>query len=255
MADGDETFEGGVISTFEQYLKRRAPFRFARWEELPPADADLESIARRIVTPIPDPLPKGHTRYGQRMLEASQEFAGQSELLMLNALLIMNLRKSGWPDRAPVLFNRLWAEQGRFLMERLNGRWLISSIITFGDHGTTEADRRVGRSMGMLFSLMKLYESERLYSGRNSDAPFARSERLTSSLPLDMQAYSLMRGDLEANLLAPLLTEAGEAPVAGPLAELLLDRLNRDPRTLFRRLKKMRERPGAGKRPRKDDAD
>jgi hypothetical protein len=242
---GEETFEGGVISVFDRYLKRRAPFRFAKWEELPPADADFDAIAATVVRKIPDPLPKGHTRYGQRMQETAREFAGRSGLLLLNALLIMNLRKSGWPERAPVLFNRLWTEKRDFLLAELNGRWLISSLITFGDHGATEADRRVGRSLGLLFSVMKLYESERLFSGRAGTEPFRKADRVVAPLPMEMEPFSLMSGDLEAHLLAPLLTEAGEAPVAGPLAEHLLEMLNRDPQNLFRRLKLMREQTAA----------
>lgn len=245
MAEDEETFEGGVISVFERYLRRRAPFRFARWEDLPPVDADLDAIAARVVRRIADPLPKGSTRYGQRMQEISREFAGQSELLMLNALLIMNLRKSGWPERAPALFNRLWTEKRDALMAGLNGRWLISSLITFGDHGQTEADRRVGRSLGLLFSVMKLYEAERLFSGLAGDRPFDKADRVVAPLPMEMEPFSLMSGDLEAHLLAPLLTEAGAAPVAGPLAEHLLERLNRDPQNLFRRLKLMREQTAA----------
>ena len=245
MADAEETFEGGVISVFERYLRRRAPFRFARWEELPPVDADLDEIAARVVRRIPDPLPKGSTRYGQRMQEISREFAGRSELLMLNALLIMNLRKSGWPERAPMLFSRLWSEQRGVLMAGLNGRWLISSLITFGDHGLTEADRRVGRSLGLVFSMMKLYEAERLFSGHAGNQPFQKADRVVAPLPMEMEPFSLISGDLEYHLLAPLLTEAGEAPVAGPLAEVLLERLNRDPQNLFRRLKLMREQAAA----------
>ena len=243
--EAEETFEGGVISVFERYLRRRAPFRFAKWEELPPQDADFDEIAARVVRRIPDPLPKGSTRYGQRRQEIAREFAGQSELLMLNALLIMNLRKSAWPERAPVLFNRLWREKGDFLLGMLNGRWLISSLITFGDHGATEADRRVGRALGLLFSVMKLYEAERLFSGHAGNQPFQKADRVVAPLPMEMEPFSLMSGDLEYHLLAPLLTEAGEAPVAGPLAEVLLERLNRDPQNLFRRLKLMREQAAA----------
>lgn len=243
--DTEQTFEGGVISVFDRYLRRRAPFRFARWEELPPVDADLDEIAARIVRRIPDPLPMGSTRFGQRKQEIAREFAGQSELFMLNALLIMTLRKSGWPERAPVLFNRLWVEKRDTLMAGLNGRWLISSLITFGDHGETEADRRVGRSLGLLFSVMKLYEAERLFSGLAGTEPFQKADRAVAPLPMEMEPFSLMSGDLEAHLLAPLLTEAGEAPVAGPLAEHLLEMLNRDPQNLFRRLKLMREQAAA----------
>lgn len=242
MAEADdETFPDGVLSLVPRWEKRRAPFRFAPWEELPAADADLAAIAASTVAPIPTPLPKGHTRYGTRVVETAAEFVGDSGLCLLNALLIMNLRKKAWPDRAPALFHRIWDEHPDLLLERLNGRWLISSIITFADHGQTDADRKIGRSMAMFFSLMKLYEAERLFSGLAPGEPFDRSDRVNAPLPMEMEGFSLLTGDLEANLLAPLLVEAAEAPVAGPLALLLLERLNADPGTLFRRLKLMRD--------------
>lgn len=51
------------------------------------------------------------------------------------------------------------------MFEHLDPRWLVSAITTFGDHGSTEVQRRVGQSMTVLFGAMKLYESERRYSG------------------------------------------------------------------------------------------
>jgi hypothetical protein len=62
-----------------------------------------------------------------------------------------------------------------------------------------------------------------------------------SPLPMGMQRFGLRGGGLDRNLLAPIWQEAQQEPVAGPLACHLLDRLNADPRTLFRRIRKMRE--------------
>jgi hypothetical protein len=125
-------------------------------------------------------------------------------------------------------------------MPELPGRWLISSVITFGDHGETEAQRRVGLSINVLFSLMKLYEFERLHSGTDPATPFPLRRIRHRHLPLDMPHFNLGDGGLDINLLAQIWGEAERVPVVGPLACHLLQRLNADSGNLFRRIGMMR---------------
>jgi hypothetical protein len=93
--------------------------------------------------------------------------------------------------------------------------------------------------MNVLFSMMKLYEAERTFSGVRSDVPFRRRPARHSRLPLGMQSFSFVSGGLDYNLLAPIWQDALAEPVAGPLACHLLDRLNADPHNIFRRIRKM----------------
>ncbi len=158
----------------------------------------------------------------------------------MNALCIAHLRKRSFPPEAPRLFRRIWSEQGALLCDSLDTRWLISSIVTFADHGETEAQRRIGTALNVLFSLMKLYEAERLYSGHAPDAPFTLGKRAKAALPMGMAGFSLTAGGLDVNLLAPIWDEARRTPVAGPLACRLLERLNTDGGTVFRRLSHLR---------------
>lgn len=237
-----ETFADDMAGLLAQARKRRARLLYATEEALPPLDADLDRLAAiRVPSVQPDLLP-GHSSFARKSRELALEFAGGSELALLNALLVANLRKRAFPRHAPVLFRRLWAEKAASLLAELPPRWLISSLITFADHGEDEADRRIGQSLGMLFSLMKLYEAERQFSGLAADQPYSLVGRKVSPLPLDMRGFGLIGGDLEAHLFRPLILEAAKAPVAGPLARELLRRLNRDPGNIFRRLKLMRER-------------
>ncbi|MBD3763310.1 MAG: hypothetical protein IE927_00860, partial [Rhodobacterales bacterium] len=173
------------------------------------------------------------------------ELAGGDELQLLHALLIAHLRKRAWPDHAPALFCRLWAEQADHLLNSLDTRWLISAAITFADHGQTERQRRLGQSLNLLFSLMKLYEFERLFSGRDPDRPHGLQGRSRAPLPLGMPSFSLASGGLDINLLAPIWAEAQDEPLMGPLACRLLAALNDDPGTLFARLARMRARAAA----------
>jgi hypothetical protein len=168
------------------------------------------------------------------------DLAGKPELAAVNAILIAHLRKNRFPTHTPALFRRLWAEAGPQLMPELPGRWLISSAITFGDYGETEAQRRVGLSINVLFSLMKLYEFERFHSGLPAETAFPNRYIRNRRLPLDMPHFHLTAGGLDINLLAQIWGEARKVPVVGPLACHLLQLLNEDPGTLFRRIGIMR---------------
>ena len=125
-------------------------------------------------------------------------------------------------------------------MPELPGRWLISSVITFGDHGETEAQRRIGLSLNMLFSLMKLYEFERAFSGSPRMRRFRRAPIPGIGACRWACRIRPPHGGLDVNVLAPIWKEAQKEPVVGPLACHLLHRLNADPSNLFRRIWLMR---------------
>lgn len=136
----------------------------------------------------------------------------------------------------------MWAEESAHLLDQLDPRWLVSALTTFGDHGATEVQRRVGQAMTVLFGTMKLYESERRYSGFAADRPFPLKGQDRGALPLEMDAFHLPAGGLDVNMLGRLWQDAAEDAVLRPLAHHLLDLLIHDPRTVFRRLRVMRRR-------------
>lgn len=235
------TYRGAADEVIDRWEGRRGPVEYGKGEALPPLDIDLQALAQRTVPEgevLPD-VPLSH--YKRKLWQLRRDLEGKSELAVLNADLIVHLRRARFPDHAPALFRRVWAEQRDVLMPELSTRWLISSIITFGDFGETEAQRRIGLSMNVLFSLMKLYEFERLSSGKGPDELFRGKRKKGSRLPLGMLDFGLDGGGLDYNLLAPIWKAALEDQVVGPLACLLLDRLNADPSNLFRRLQKMRD--------------
>lgn len=233
----DQTFEGGIASLLPIYQNRRARLTGA---DLPPLDVDFRALAALPLPPQTLPRPEGLTRVEKKRHMLLGELQGHSELALLHGLLIAHLRKHSYPRHAPALFLRLWREEQAWLIANLPLRWLISAIITFADHGAAEGDRRIGQSLNMLFSLMKLYEAERCYSGLPPQQPFRIQDRNKSPLPMGMQDFSVLKGDLMAHLLAPLWRDAADAPAAGALARHLLDQLNRDDGNLFRRLMLMR---------------
>jgi hypothetical protein len=237
MADREETFDGGIGALMPRYQKRRA---LLTGEDLPPPDVDLAALKAMPLPPQINPRPEGLTRTQKKRHMLLGELQGHSELALLHGLLIAHLRKHTYPEGAPALFRRIWAEEENWLLETLPTRWLISAVITFAEHGQTEADRNLAARMNMFFSLMKIYEAERAFSGLAPQKPFRIRDRNKDPLPMGMKDFSVLGGDLEAHLLAPLWRDAGEAPATGNLVRHLLDLLNRDDGTVFRRFAKMR---------------
>jgi hypothetical protein len=234
------TYPEAPESLIDSWNSRRRRMALADGESLPPTDVPLGPLlATRIPADEPDPVGPV-SLHGQKLHSIRKELTGKPELAALNAILIAHLRKQGYPKSAPILFRRIWTEFGAELAPELPGRWLISSVITFGDHGENEAQRRIGLGMNVLFSVMKLYEFERLFSGALPTEAFPIRSVGGKRLPLDMPKFSLMDGGLDINLLAQLWQEAEGEPVAGRLACYLLQRLNADDGNIFRRIALMR---------------
>ncbi len=97
----------------------------------------------------------------QRIL-LQKRFAGRSELLMLHALCISYLRRTTQlEEKASRIFHMMWEFEKDFLIENLTGRWIISALQTFHNHGQTEGDRMAGAAGFLYGNLIKIYETER----------------------------------------------------------------------------------------------
>lgn len=95
--------------------------------------------------------------------------------------------------------------------------------------------------MGVLFGMMKLYESERLFSGLQSNEPYKLGNRVRGNLPMQMDGFSVSSGDLDIHLIGRLWTESQNDPVAGPVARRLLTLLMNERRGIFSRLADLRD--------------
>ncbi len=231
-----ETYPGGFQPLMQRANLRREPLNYAEGEALVGLETDLESLLTSVT--FVDP-PKSDSAYAAKCHYLQKEFQGQPEICYLNALVIAHLRKNEFPDHAPALFQRIWAEHGDFLLRRLPLRWLVSSITTFGDRGVNEQQRIIGSSMTMMFGMIKLYEFERLYTGVRPSQPHSTASKINTELPLDIPAYSLKGGGLDVALLSRLWKDSDADPVVAPLAQHLLTAINKDPGTIFRRLRDM----------------
>lgn len=244
MSEPSLTYPGGAEELIQRWNSRREPFVFYG-QVLPPPDIDLTPLTRILVTrnftrKHPDEARATGT-YSEKHRRVAKEFIGNTQLAYLNALLIANLRRAGQPPHAAALFHRLWAEHSDHLIGALDKRWLVSSVMTFADHGQSDLQRQLGQALRMLFGLMKLYEYERLFSGTPPHKPFKQNNKARGPLPLEMEPFSLRNGGLDSFLLAPVWEMARAEPVMGPLACHLLDALNADDRNVFRRLAAMRD--------------
>ena len=234
------TYPGGFDAILTQMEGRRDPFTYEGDEALPPLDVDLEPLKTARVDKRAPGVDGSRSTYARKLRELSDEFDGLPELMLLHGLLIAHLRRRSAPPHTAALFLRLWAEESDWLLARLDARWLVSAITTFGDHGATEVQRRVGQSLSLMFGMMKLYETERLYSGAPPDEAFAWAKRPQIPLALQMDTYALGGGGLDVNMLGRMWQDAGTDPVLAPLARHLLELLIADDRTVFRRLRLMR---------------
>lgn len=219
---------------------RRDPLTFAPGEALPEADLNFAPLKARRIGEAPEAHQKSASTFSYKYLEIKEQFQGEPEILWLHGLLISALRRRSQPPQTAPLFLRLWNEEGPFLLAHLNPRWLVSAATTFADHGANEVQRRVGHSLTVLFSTMKLYETERLHSPAAPTHPFD-GQRKAATLALEMDAYAIASGGLDINMLGRIWQDAAQDATIRPLAHHLLGLLDADDRTVFRRLRLMRE--------------
>lgn len=234
------SYPGGFRAIVSQMEKRLDPLIYGPDESLPPLDADLGALKTRAMHKDAPELGTSRSTFARKYRELSKQFADRSALLHLHGLLIANLRRTDQPSHTAALFNRLWAEESDFLLSELDARWLVSAVTTFGDHGQTPEQRQLGQSLSVLFGMMKLYETERLFSGYAPDHPFEQTDRSAKRLALDMDPYAISTGGLDVNLLGGLWLQSQQVAVLAPLAQHLLTLLIADDMTLFRRLRHMR---------------
>ncbi|MBR9763695.1 MAG: glycosyltransferase family 2 protein [Rhodobacteraceae bacterium] len=235
---------GGFHRIVTQMEGRLAPLHYGPGEALPPEDLDFAPLKTERVVPLAEKPTLTDSTYLQKWGELCEEFAGQPRLLALHGLLIANLRRRKQPLQTAPLFLRMWREEPDFLLQNLDARWKVSALTTFGDHGATEVQRRLGQSLTMLFSMMKLYETERLHSGAEPWQAHPEKQRRPRRLAMEMDPYSIHSGGLDVNLLGRLWEEAHEDALIRPLAQDLLVMLEGDERNVFRRFATMREAAG-----------
>ncbi|MEX3016251.1 hypothetical protein [Gymnodinialimonas hymeniacidonis] len=211
-------------------------------DAVPAADSDLAALLHETVPPADGPKePAPASDFAAKSHNLARAFAGQPALLLLNARLIALLRRRNPPAHIPGLFARLWAAHADDLADLHDARWLISSCRTLAEYGPTEVSRITGAELAMLADMMKLYESERLFSGTAPEDLFG-GKRTPARLPLDLDAFAVGSGDLDRSVATRIWKRASGDRVAEALVSRLIPDILGDPRGVFLRLRRMRDR-------------
>jgi hypothetical protein len=237
------TYPGGFPAILAQMEGRRDPFTYHEGEALAPLETDFAALKQQYMLAEAPEMGDSRSGYARKYRALAEEFAGRSALLHLHGLLIAHLRRRAQPSHTAALFQRLWAEEADYLMDHLDARWLVSAATTFGDHGANEVQRSVGHALSVLFGMMKLYETERLFAAVTPDQPHPWRKRSSPTLAMEMDAFAVGgAGGLDVNMLGRLWQQGSEDPVIAPLVQRLLTLLVDDDKTVFRRLHIMRAR-------------
>ncbi len=241
MSDAEYTYTGG----FARLAPDRNSKKFSPYEGM---DSLLAEMTQNGITPLLNQiLPNAKFQKTspitatEKLNELMAIFQGQPMALALHGMVVAASRRKHPPIIARDLFLNLWRNHAVFLLEHLDARWKISAIQTFETFGETEAQRMCGAQLSVFFSTIKLYESERLYSRHAPDVPFHLNGASDGPLPFDMHPYSLLKGDLDRNLLGQLWKSAEADPVLRPLACHMLLQVNRADNILFRRFAIMKK--------------
>ena len=221
----------------KRYARSRLPHQKNVEDILPSVDCDLSAIRNQKVERADFSTSVGRTDMSNHALRMRNWFSGKSELVYINALCIAYLRRrTAYTERARELFMRLWSEQGEFLAENLSTRWLLSSLMTFMDHGETDQQRVIG-AVGIAFgNSVKIYEWERVARGG-----FAKDFDFENDVETGLEGVpgigrlSIANADIFRNMLATYVDLALRDPVAGRVLITLLIRLH-GADTVFRRL-------------------
>ncbi|MCA2011397.1 hypothetical protein LCM17_07875 [Cereibacter sphaeroides] len=149
-----------------QEIWKRSQYRFPKHSEQPDLLADPATFDTQAATlnalALPSSEPSGNRRdMRDQFLILQRTFGGRPEILFWNALAISYLRReTPHTAKARSLFFKIWDEQPAFLCSALNGRWLISSLQTFADHGRFPEEINAGTTGFMYGNLIKIYEAE-----------------------------------------------------------------------------------------------
>lgn len=237
----DEIYDGGYPALRDFLEERQRSFEGTD-QVLPRADVVLAPLkSRLVVAPRLERLPRYSASAKWQDLQI--QFDGAPELWCLHAMVIACLRRKGPPETARYLFMRIWEEEGQWMAETLNVRWLISAATTFADHGQTGDERALGMGLSVLFDMIKLHDSERRLTGLTGNDPFRRQGAgRVPGIAFGMQGYSFKGGDLDKVLLARLAQLADRTPRMRALAQTMLNLVMSERRSIFARVQMVKAR-------------
>lgn len=229
-----------------EHLLLRTKHRFPKQLEQPdllpePAEWDIEAAMSRVIFGG-DQRPEVTRRsLDDQVALLKWQFRGKPEILFWHALSISYLRRqTDHTDKARALFFRIWDEKADWMTNNLNGRWLISALQTFADHGRSHPEILCGAVGFMYGNLVKVYETE-------IASAYVRQEEVGKFRAGSLDGFFAFQpgDDILLNINTFALTAIEDAgPAALPLAKLLS--LVRAGSTIFSRTDEIARRTGVG---------
>ncbi|WP_284376737.1 hypothetical protein [Amylibacter marinus] len=173
------------------------------------------------------------------LLALKIQFAQQPEILFLNALCIGNLRRKDPDPEMRALFFDIWTKQRRYMLKNIDTRWLLSALITFEFVSDNPRQQQAATTSFAFFSMMRLYESERMVHGASPTKQLRRNFRV-QKVTMGFNSNSMLRGDADENLIKLMIRLADSDPVTGPMIGELLARMHCDQGNIFARIRNAR---------------
>jgi hypothetical protein len=171
-------------------------------------------------------------------------FTGLPEICFVHAQLVVCIRRSRELAEVLPLFFKLWREEGEFLTQHLDSRWLKSACDTFVDYGTP-AQQAAAMPLIMLVNMTKLAETERRWLADTDLMPEklraigdSHRRRIQVELWDGIFAYSATSGDMPRNMFRRMMRLADEDASLALIARTLIRRAIENG-TLLGRLAKM----------------
>ncbi|MBX9747195.1 MAG: hypothetical protein K2X34_09855 [Hyphomonadaceae bacterium] len=160
-------------------------------------EASLDELKRQIV-PGTQRVPAWgrHEDLGEHFEMLRREFVGSSELLLYHAILVVLIRrKIDLPENVE-RHRALWEAEADFLLSHLNSKWLVSACDTLAENWADPLQRAFGLAGAMFTKTIKLYETERLATGRTSAAEQYEQAEGRTALHDGSSAFSIGSGHL-----------------------------------------------------------
>lgn len=134
---------------------------------LPELDFDIDAAFREVIpesSEEPESEETGRRSFRAHGRHLYHRLQGHRHLEYYNSLSISYLRRNTpFTADAKAIFFRIWDEKGEELCNELTTRWIISTLMTFADHGRGERERMCG-ALGYTYGAMLVAsETERTY--------------------------------------------------------------------------------------------
>lgn len=180
---------------------------------------------------------KRHENLETHLSALKLEFAGQPRLCFELISLIVRIRRQNGRCEEWEVFRSLLQCELDYFCEHLDSRWLVAVADTLADLGE-ESERAAAMLSSLLINVLKLAETERMFSVNPEPDPVKFQKFIGDQMPVPLwdgvSSYWVDRGDMPRNLLHRCRSVLEGTPIPGKIFETLIRRLELHPNPLTR---------------------